>query len=177
VLAHEGLAHWGVALSVCLVGVLAGDTVLYWVGHHWGERILDWWIVRLVLSRAREERLKSAYRRHGVKIVFTARHVMGVRAAAFLTAGIAHVPFWKFLACDAGAALVSVPLAFGAAFLFTDQIQGILRDVHRVERWLALLLLAAAVVWVAWLVFRRAHHEVDEDDDVAAQDRVPPRML
>jgi membrane protein DedA with SNARE-associated domain len=162
---------------VCLVGVLAGDTVLYWVGHHWGERILDWWIVRLVLSRAREERLMSAYRRHGVKIVFTARHVMGVRAAAFLTAGIAHVPFWKFLACDAGAALVSVPLAFGAAFLFTDQIQRILRDVHRVERWLALLLLAAAVVWVAWLVFRRARHEVDEDDDVAAQDRVPPRML
>ena len=179
VLSHEGVARWWIALPVCLVGVLAGDAVLYWVGYHWGERILDWWIVRVVLSREREERLKSAYRRHGVKIVFTARHVMGVRAAAFLTAGISHVPFGKFLACDAAAALVSVPLAFGGAFLFTAQIERIVRDVHRVERWVGLALLIAAAVWVTWLSLRRVHHEVDEADDVddVQGGRVPPRML
>jgi membrane protein DedA with SNARE-associated domain len=178
VLAHEGLARWWIALPVCVAGVVAGDAVLYWVGYHWGERILDWWIVRLVLSPAREERLKAAYRRHGVKIVFTARHVMGVRAAAFLTAGISRVPFWRFLACDAAAALVSVPLAFGAAFLFTDQIQEVVRDVHRVERWAALLVLVAAAVWIAWLVFRRARHEVDDVDEADARSTAPPgRML
>jgi membrane protein DedA with SNARE-associated domain len=179
VLAHEGLARWWIALPVCLAGVLAGDAVLYWVGYHWGERILDWWIVRLVLTPAREERLKEAYRRHGVKIVFTARHVMGVRAAAFLTAGISHVPFWKFLACDAGAAVVSVPLVFGGAFLFTDQIQRVMHDVHRIERWLALLVIVAVATWLGWISFRRAHHEVDEteSDDVAAEKRVPPRRM
>jgi membrane protein DedA with SNARE-associated domain len=179
VLAHEGVARWWIALPVCLVGVLAGDAVLYWVGYHWGERILDWWIVRVVLSREREERLKAAYRRHGVKIVFTARHVMGVRAAAFLTAGISHVPFGKFLACDAAAAFVSVPLAFGGAFLFTAQIERIVRDVHRIERWVGLALLIAAAVWVTWLSLRRVHHEVAEADDVddVQGGRVPPRML
>jgi membrane protein DedA with SNARE-associated domain len=177
VLAHEGLARWWIALPVCIAGVIAGDAVLYWVGYHWGERILDWWIVRRVLSPEREERLKGSYRRHGVKIVFAARHVMGLRAAAFLTAGISRVPFWKFLACDAAAALVSVPLAFGAAFLFTDQIEGVMRDVHRVERWLLLLLLVGVAGWIAWAAFRRAHREVDEAEGPEGQNPVPPRRM
>src|SRR5512145_1040828 len=106
VLAHEGVIRWWIALPVCIAGVLSGDVALYWVGHHWGERILDWRMVRYVLTREREERLMNAYRRHGVKIVFTARHVMGLRAAAFLTAGIAHIPFWKFIVVDTVAAFV-----------------------------------------------------------------------
>jgi membrane protein DedA with SNARE-associated domain len=36
VLSHAGLARWWGALPVCLLGVLSGDVVLYWVGWHWG---------------------------------------------------------------------------------------------------------------------------------------------
>jgi len=108
-----------------------------------------------VLTREREERLMSAYRRHGVKIVFTARHVMGLRAAAFLTAGIAHVPFWKFLLVDTVAALVGVPVGFGIAFLFTDQLERVMADVHRFERWLVLYALVALAAWLAFLGWRQ----------------------
>jgi membrane protein DedA with SNARE-associated domain len=142
-------------LPVSVVGVLSGDIVLYWVGRHWGERVLAWRIVRCVLSREREEALKAAYHRHGVKVIFTARHVMGLRAAAFLTAGIAHVPFGRFLAVDTAGALVSVPLSFGLAFFFTDQLEQILADVHRVERWAALILLAGVGTWFAVRAYRR----------------------
>ena len=31
ILSHEGLARWWLALPVCLLGVLSGDVVLYWV--------------------------------------------------------------------------------------------------------------------------------------------------
>lgn len=155
VLAHEGVIRWWIALPVCIAGVLSGDVALYWVGHHWGERILEWRMVRYVLTREREERLMSAYRRHGVKIVFTARHVMGLRAAAFLTAGIAHVPFWKFLLVDTVAALVGVPVGFGIAFLFTDQLGRVIADVHRFERWLVLYALVALAAWLAFLGWRQ----------------------
>ena len=47
ILSHEGLARWWLALPVCLVGVLSGDLVLYWVGRHWGEDVLNWRVVRL----------------------------------------------------------------------------------------------------------------------------------
>jgi membrane protein DedA with SNARE-associated domain len=121
VLSHEGVVRWWLALPLCLLGVLSGDVVLYWVGRHWGEQALNWRLVRLVLSPAREQWLKAAYRRHTLKTVVTARHVMGLRAAAFLTAGIARVSFWKFVVADAGAAVLGVPLVFGLAYFFTDR--------------------------------------------------------
>jgi membrane protein DedA with SNARE-associated domain len=149
VLSHEGLARWWLALPVCLLGVLSGDMVLYWVGRHWGEDVLNWRAARLVLTRTREQWLKAAYRRHALKTIVTARHVMGLRAAAFLTAGMARVPFWKFVVADAGAAALGVPLGFGLAYFFTDEITAIAAGVHRVERWLALAgLLVLLVVLV-----------------------------
>jgi membrane protein DedA with SNARE-associated domain len=156
VLAQEQVIRWWIALPVCLIGVLSGDMVLYWVGHHWGERILDWRPVRWVLSKEREDRLKNAYHRHGVKILFTARHVIGLRAAAFLTAGIAKVPFWRFMAADTAAALIGVPVSFGVAFVFADQLERVLADVHRVERWLALYALVAIAAWLAYLAYRQS---------------------
>ena len=169
VLSHGGIVRWWLALPVCLLGVLSGDMVLYWVGRHWGEQILNWRLARLVLSPAREQWLKAAYRRHALKTVATARHVMGLRAAAFLTAGIARVPFWKFVVADAGAALLGVPLTFGLSYFFTDQIKAILADVHRAERWLglaALLALAAVLVVGVWRWNRRVG-EARRDEEPA----------
>lgn len=158
VLGHAGIVRWWLALPVCLLGVLSGDMVLYWVGRHWGEHVLNWRVVRLVLTLKREQWLNAAYRRHALKTIVTARHVMGLRAAAFLTAGIARVPFWKFVVADAGAAALGVPLGFGLAYFFTDQITAIAADVHRVERWLALaglLVLMVVLVVGVWRWKRR----------------------
>ena len=156
VLAHEGVVRWWIALPLCLVAILGGDTVLYWVGHHWGEHILDWRVVRLILTPAREEELKARYRRHGVKIVFAARHVAGLRAAAFLTAGIARVPFTQFIVVDTAAALLGVPFSFALAFFFADQLEWVLSDVHRIERWLVVAVVALVAGWIAFVAFRRA---------------------
>jgi len=153
VLSHEGIIRWWLALPVCLLGVLTGDMVLYWVGRHWGEDVLNWRMVRLVLTLKREQWLQAAYRRHALKTIVTARHVMGLRAAAFLTAGMASVPFWKFVVADAGAATLGVPFLFGLAYFFMDEITAIVADVRRVERWLALaglLVLAMVLVISVW---------------------------
>ena len=175
VLSHEGLVHWWFMLPLCLLGVLSGDMVLYWVGRHWGDQVLKWRMVRLVLSPAREAWLKAAYRRHALKTVVTARHVMGLRAAAFLTAGSANVPFWKFVAADAGAALFGVPLVFALAYFFTDQIRAIMADVRRAERWLFLAgLMAVGAMLVIWVW--RWHRRVAKErlDDEPAEGHSPP---
>ena len=155
VLAHEQVVRWWLALPLCILGVLSGDVALYWAGRHWGERVLGWWLVRRILSVERERTLTEAYHRHGVKIVFSARHVMGLRAAAFLTAGIVRVPFPRFIAADALASMIGVPISFGLAFFFTDQLEQIMADVHRAERWALLLLFVALAVWITVLVWRQ----------------------
>lgn len=163
VLAHEGVVRWWIALPLCLVAILAGDAALYWIGRHWGERILERRMVRHILTPEREERFKAAYRRHGVKIVFAARHVAGVRAAAFLTAGIARVPFAQFMAVDLVAALVGVPVSFALAFFFADQLELLLTDVHRVERWLAIAVIVLVGGWLALVAYRRARRVAEGD--------------
>ena len=176
VLSREGLALWWLALPVCVLGVLSGDVILYWAGHHWGERLLSWRPVRWVLSPERERRLKSAYRRHAAKTIFIARHVIGLRAAAFLTAGIARVPFGKFLAIDAAAALLGLPLSFGLAYFFTDQIEAILTDVHRVERWAVLGAIVVGIGVAAVMVHRwtrRAEERIDVGRDQPEEEAQP----
>lgn len=153
VLSHEGIVRWWLALPVCLAGVLSGDIVLYWVGRYWGENVLNWPTVRLVLTPTRVQWLQAAYRRNAIKTIVTARLVMGLRAAAFLTAGMARVPFWKFIVTDTGAAALGVPFLFGLAYFFMDEITAIVADVRRVERWLALaglLVLAMVLVISVW---------------------------
>lgn len=163
VLSHEGLARWWIALPVCILGVLSGDVVLYWSGRYWGERLLNWRVVRLVLNPDRERRFKAAYWRHAGKTIFTVRHVMGLRAAAFLTAGIALVPFWKFLAADGAAATLGVPVGFGLAYFFTDQLEKVITDVHRVQRWLGLLAVLAIVTALAVNIWRQTRRGVTEE--------------
>lgn len=120
VLSHENLARWWIALPVCIFGVLSGDVVLYWSGRYWGERLLNWRMVRLVLNPEREERFKTAYRRHAGKTIFTVRHV-------------------------------------------TDQLEEVMADVHRVQRWLGLLAIVAITMTLAVNIWRRNRRGVMEE--------------
>jgi hypothetical protein len=84
------------------------------------------------------------------------------------------VQFWKFVVADAGAALFGVPLAFGLAYVFTDQIKAIVADVRRTERWLGLagILAIAAIPLVG--VYRRRRRLVTEcPDEERPQERSP----
>ncbi len=164
-LARHEVVRWWVALPLCLVGVLSGDIVLYWAGRHWGDQVLKLRPVRYILDPVRRQKLTAGYRKHGLIIVFAARHVMGLRAAAFLTAGIARIPFWKFLAADGAAAGYGVPLNFGLAYLFADRVHDLLADVHRVDRWITVFALVAAAGWVGFMVWRRSRRFLAPDSN------------
>jgi membrane protein DedA with SNARE-associated domain len=149
--------HWWGALLSCLGGVLAGDMLLYVVGRHFGRRILEWPAARRILTPDREARVMEAYHRHGLKFVIMARLVMGLRAAAFLTAGLVRVPFPRLLMVDVAAVLVSVPLVFGLAYVIADSVAVALVRVHEMQLWIggAVVLVAAGWVFLLWRRRRR----------------------
>jgi len=147
-LSHQQVLHWWLALPTCIAGVLGGDLVLYGAGRHWGERVVEVRGLGRLLTRARLEQIETSYRRRGVAIVFLARNVMGLRAAAFLGAGIVRVPFWKFLAADSAAIGYGVPLNFGIAYLFARHLKAVLAEVHRIESWIALVALVGGAGWL-----------------------------
>src|SRR2546425_8361740 len=84
-LAHEDVVRWWIALPVCILGVLSGDVVLYWIGHHWGEVVLDWRVGRRGLSRGREGPLEGAHHRPRRKIGFPGPPRLGRRGPALPT--------------------------------------------------------------------------------------------
>jgi membrane protein DedA with SNARE-associated domain len=169
VLSHQGVMRWWLALPICLVGVLAGDIALYGIGRRFGERALALPLIRRILDPARRERLEAAYRARGALIVFGARHLAGVRGAAFLTAGIVRLPFWKFLLADGIAIAYGIPLNFGLAYFFSEHVGRLMAEIHRVERWIAVIAIAAVAAWVAFALRRRARHALGE----GAQDQRP----
>jgi len=153
-LSHQQAMRWWLALPTCMVGVFAGDLILYWAGRHWGERVLDQALIGRLLTRARLEQIQAGYRRRGVLIVFLARNVMGLRAAAFVGAGVGGLPFWKFAAADGAAIGYGVPLNFGLAYLFSRHLHAVLAEVHRVEGWIALLVVVGGGAWI-YITLRR----------------------
>ncbi len=149
ILSHEGVMRWWLALPTCIAGVLAGDLVLYGAGRRWGARVLDQPLLRHVVDRARLDQITEAYRRRGALIVFLSRHVMGLRAVAFVGAGVVGLPLHKFLLADGIAIAYGIPLNFTLAYLFTKHLHAILAEAHRIERWIALILVVGGGTWLA----------------------------
>ncbi|MHC4180077.1 MAG: DedA family protein, partial [Planctomycetota bacterium] len=76
------------ALSACLFGALAGDCIMYWIGYHFGRSVVrehPWW-ARFVKPE-REAQMERMIHKHGLKVFFLARFLVGLRSPVYLTAG------------------------------------------------------------------------------------------
>jgi membrane protein DedA with SNARE-associated domain len=88
-------------IAVASAAAIVGDNGGYWVGRHWGRRILTRW---KRLQRFSERVLPPAERffaRHGDKTVFIGRFVAILRFTAAWMAGVSHMRWWRFLAFNA----------------------------------------------------------------------------
>ncbi len=77
--ADAHLNPW-LALGACLIGALAGDSMLYTIGYHFGHNLVKAHprLARL-LHAEREARMEQLLNRHGLKVLFLARFMVGVR--------------------------------------------------------------------------------------------------
>jgi membrane protein DedA with SNARE-associated domain len=148
VLSKNGRLNWMLALASCLVGVLLGDLVVYFLGFVYGEKVLSLPLTRRLLTRRRESQIKGYFHRHGYKILVSGRFMPGFRTAAYLTAGILKLPFLKLLVTDVVAASLTTFLMFGLGYAFAHQIQSGIREA---QQW---VLVAVAIGVATWLIVR-----------------------
>jgi membrane-associated protein len=130
------------------VGIVAGDALLFAIARRHGPKALRARLVARVLTEERRRALDDHFARHAFVTVAVARHMGGVRVAAFALAGVSGVPLRTFLLADALSALVSVPVVVGAGYLFSEHLSQVKRDLRIVElTLLAIALVVAAVLW------------------------------
>ncbi|MFA9487510.1 MULTISPECIES: DedA family protein [unclassified Mannheimia] len=101
--------HW--MLVVSMLGVLIGDSTMYWLGRIYGEKILQFPLIRKIATPERFAMVQERFETQGWKLLFMARFLPGLRAVVYLVSGITRkVSFVKFLLVDFFAAIISVPI-------------------------------------------------------------------
>jgi membrane protein DedA with SNARE-associated domain len=144
------------AFVCCLVGAIAGDSVIYAIGYHFGHSLVTKHPrFAHLLHAEREARIEEMIRRHGLKVFFLSRFMVGIRAPVYLTAGILHMSFRRFLVIDAFCATSVVGLFFGLSYAYGDRVTALIRLVRRSEIGLSVAIGVSVGIIVAFLLFRR----------------------
>jgi membrane protein DedA with SNARE-associated domain len=143
-LAASGQLDPWYTLASLLIGALLGDCVMYYIGYHFGRRILKAnRLCAAYLTPEREQKVEALLSRHGSKVLFVARFLVGLRGPIYITAGILKMPFRNFVLADLVCATVVVTLFYGLSFYFG---QSIMRIIHDGEGVFTLVVITLAVI-------------------------------
>jgi membrane protein DedA with SNARE-associated domain len=158
-LAAQGHTELWAVIVVATVANLVGSSIAYWVGRS-GGRALFVKYGRYVLIRPHHiDKADGWFERRGQLTVFFTRMMPGVRTFISLPAGIARMPFGKFLLYSF---LGSVPwnaalayLGYGAGKAAGEDPWGKLQDQFgRYNHIFYIVLAVAAVTLVGWGIWR-----------------------
>jgi membrane protein DedA with SNARE-associated domain len=149
------------ALLCLLFGALAGDAILYWIGYHFGRSVMRehrWW-ARFVTPE-REAQMEESIRRHGLKVLFLARFLVGLRSPVYLTTGILRVPFRRFLLYDLLCATIVIGTFFTLSYVYGEAIYNSIRQLEVLVT-VVVVLAATAVGIRLWRHHRRRQAETE----------------
>lgn len=158
-LAYSGNMELPWAIGVSMVAILIGDSLIYFVGYHWGLSILNRPLMRKLLPEARLDRVRRYFNRFGDRTIFFARFIVGLRAATFWAAGTLKVSYGKFLLFDFLASLLSVPAFVLLGWYFGDDIERAMHVLDRIELVLLVLGVGAIALFIYWEIKRRRSGE------------------
>jgi membrane protein DedA with SNARE-associated domain len=148
-LAHRGVTHLPMTLAVSLLGVVAGDNWLFYMGRRFGTGLVSYFQLGRPSSQAQIERLKEFMRRHGNRAIFYARFLAGVRALIYLTAGSLGFSPGKFVFYDLLGAVISVPIVVSLGYLLGGQIEEVFRYLGGFEHLIWIVVLGSLFVYAS----------------------------
>lgn len=149
-LAHLGKLNVHIAFAVCFASVLLGDTMAFFMGRWFGQRVLASRWARRYFTPRKQRRVRAYFRKFGSKVVVIARFTPGVRFSIFFSAGTLHLRPAVFFIYDTLAAAVSVPALVYLAWFFGHQIDRVVSYARHTEHGI----LIAVVLVVSVLLIR-----------------------
>lgn len=156
-LAGQGeLNYWGV-LGSAVAGAIVGDNLGYWIGLLGGWPLLQRLGKLFRISEADLERVRSEFQANAGKAVLVGRFLTLLRIFAGPLAGIAQMPYPRFVLFNALGAIswasVMVTLAFGVGQILPLEV---LLSRLAVVASVALILFVAGMILPRWFRSRSA---------------------
>ncbi len=155
-LVHQGGAKLGWMMVVSFVGILAGDSMIFFLGRYFGERLTKRWPFKKIVTPEKRTKVEGLFAKHGERIVMIARFMPGVRAVTYFCAGTAGMRYSHFAFFDGLAALVSAPVFVFLGYYFGENIEQLLAWLRTGQKAVfGTLMLVAAVYGTYWFLKRR----------------------
>lgn len=148
VVAGLGHAPLAVVLSAGVGGAILGDGVGYLVGRRWGRRILGSTLGRFVKAD-HFDRAERVLRRRGMLAVFLGRFTVALRVLIPGLAGMAQMPYRRFLLAN-----VLGAVTWGGALVVAGDLAG--SNWHTVEHWVTTVGVGVTAAVAALLMGRWA---------------------
>jgi membrane protein DedA with SNARE-associated domain len=155
ILTYYGICNVWIMIAVALVGVLVGDSFVFYLGRHFGRKLLKRWPFRLFIEEKKIESIRVRLHAHRGKLLFSARFMPGVRSTVFFVSGLLHIPYPKLLVYDGMAAMVSVPTIIYSVYYFGDYIEYVVRLIKKVEGGIAGLIAAIVLVFLVRYILKK----------------------
>jgi membrane protein DedA with SNARE-associated domain len=152
ILSAIGSMSIGGAIAAGFVGVMAGDSFMFYLGRLYGRRALTLPIIRSIMTPKRIEMAERKVLRNSKFICFTARFLPGLRSAVFLTSGMLGVKPGIFFVLDGSAAMISVPLWVIVGWWFGHNIEDALGFAERIQVY---LIFGVASLVLGYFLYRR----------------------
>lgn len=150
VLADRGDARLSFAIAAVVVGVFAGDAILFFAARRLGPAAYERKLFKRLLPPERRAKIDNAYARYGGRLVFLARHVAGLRGAVFAMAGIHGMSPRRFFFWDGLAACISLPVVFLLGYFGSQHIERVRRGMAHVEHYILFIVAIAGLAFVTW---------------------------
>jgi len=156
-LVHRGVTHYPMTLAVSLVGVVAGDNSLFFLGRRFGTGLVRYFGINRPGTKVQIDRIHEFMNRHGHRAIFYARFLAGLRALIYLSAGSFGVTPGRFFLYDLLGALISVPIVVSIGYLFGGQLEVAIHYVGGFERLIwVVVVLSLAVYGTRLLVLSKS---------------------
>lgn len=152
VYASQGRMSLAAVIVLGTLAAIAGESIGYWLGRRYGMRLVR----RLPLVRRLEgmlERSRDYFRRHGGKTVAIGRYATAAGAFIPFTAGIAHMPYRRFLLFDVPAIVVWASAISVFGYVFGRNLAFVDKALSRfgyVVLGLAVALFLGRYLWKRW---------------------------
>lgn len=145
-----GALNLWATLAWAAAGAVAGDSISYWLGHHYQERLRDMWpISRYPALMTRGEKF---FEKHGGKSVLFGRFVGPVRPIIPTIAGMLGMPPARFVTVNVLSAIAWAP-AYTLPGVIFGASMGVASEIA--SRLTVLSLTVLVTLWLtAWLVYR-----------------------
>jgi membrane protein DedA with SNARE-associated domain len=161
-LVHRGHARLLMMIVMGMLGVLGGDSLMFFLGRRYGESIVEHPRLAWFITPGRLEWAERQFVKRGPIILFGARFMTGARSVIYIASGIFRMPYWKFVAIDGAAALISVPVWIILGAKFGEKAEEFAGDVKTATWWILGVLVLVLAAWSVWAVRQRRRQKEQE---------------